>query len=101
MLRRKLLWQDGVAPSNCGVGQAAPGFAEMPPGRGTMHEEQDHHGIRYRVRVLGVRRWRWEVEPPAGVLGLRFQCGELEGEPEDAVRAAKNAIERQTGQFEY
>jgi hypothetical protein len=66
-----------------------------------MYEEQDHHGIRYRVHVLGVRRWRWEIEPPSGVLGLRFQCGELEGEPEDAVRAAKHAIESQTGQFEH
>ena len=66
-----------------------------------MHEEQDHHGIRYRVRVLGARRWHWEIEPPFSVLGLRFQCGDLEGGHDDAVRAAKNAIERQTRQFEH
>jgi hypothetical protein len=66
-----------------------------------MIEEQDHRGIRYRVRVLSARRWHWEVAPPFGVLGLRFQCGELEGGHDDAVRAAKNAIERQTGQFEH
>ncbi len=66
----------------------------------SMVEEQDHRGIRYRVRILGARRWHWEIEPPFGVLGLRFQCGELEGGHEDAVRAAKNAIESQTGQFE-
>ena len=65
-----------------------------------MIEEQDHRGIRYRVRILGARRWHWEVEPPFGVLGLSFQCGELEGDHADAVRAARNAIESQTGQFE-
>jgi hypothetical protein len=72
----------------------------MARGSGTMIEEQDHRGIRYRVRVLSTQRWRWEVEPPAGVLGLTFQSGELDGERDDAVRAAKNAIESQTGQFE-
>ena len=69
-----------------------------------MGDEQDHRGIRYRVHALSLergpaRRWKWEVEPPAAVRGLKAQSGELEGNREDAVRAAKLAIDAQTGQF--
>lgn len=65
-----------------------------------MNEEQNHRGIRYRVRALQARRWKWEVEPPAAVLGLKAESGELDGERDDAVRAAKMAIESQTRQFD-
>jgi hypothetical protein len=67
-----------------------------------MSDEQDHRGIRYRVRALAhgaARRWKWEVEPPVSVVGLRLESGELEGNREDAVRAAKLAIETQTRQL--
>ena len=71
-----------------------------------MSDEQDHRGIRYRVHALSLdrgpaRRWKWEVEPPAAVLGLKPQSGELEGNRDDAVRAAKTAIETQTSQFDH
>lgn len=64
-----------------------------------MNEDQSHRGIRYRVRSLQARRWKWEVEPPAAVLGLKPESGELDGDRDDAVRAAKMAIESQTRQF--
>jgi hypothetical protein len=68
-----------------------------------MSDEQDHRGIRYRVRALslnqGARRWKWEVEPPVSVVGLKLESGELEGNREDAVRAAKAAIDTQTRQL--
>lgn len=66
-----------------------------------MSDEQDHRGIRYRVRALSLgrgamRRWKWEVEPPVSVVGLKIESGELKGNREDAVRAAKLAIDTQT-----
>ncbi len=64
-----------------------------------MNDEHNHRGIRYRVRALQARRWKWEVEPPAGVLGLKAESGELDGDREDAVTAAKTAIEGQTRHF--
>ncbi len=64
-----------------------------------MSDELNHRGIRFRVRSLQTRRWKWEVEPPAAVRGLSAQSGELEGDRDDAVRAAKLAIETQTSQF--
>jgi hypothetical protein len=67
-----------------------------------MSDEQDHRGIRYRVHALSLgpaRRWKWEVAPPVSVQGLRAESGELEGSREDAVRAAKLAIEAQTRHF--
>jgi hypothetical protein len=72
------------------------------PGK-IMSDEQDHRGIRYRVHALNrgpARRWKWEVEPPVAVRGLKAQSGELEGNRDDAVRAAKLAIDAQTGHFE-
>jgi hypothetical protein len=64
-----------------------------------MNDEQSHRGIRYRVRALQARRWKWEVEPPVAVLGLRAESGELDGDRDDAVKAAKLAIESQTRPF--
>ena len=69
-----------------------------------MSEEQDHRGIRYRVLATSLgkgpaRRWKWEVAPPASVQGLKAESGELEGNREDAVRAAKLAIDSQTRHF--
>ena len=69
-----------------------------------MSEEQDHRGIRYRVLSMSLhqgtgRRWKWEVAPPASVQGLWPESGELEGNREDAVRAAKLAIDTQTRHF--
>jgi hypothetical protein len=58
-----------------------------------------HRGIGYSLHSLGARRWRWEVRPPTGVLGLRSATGEIEGELRDAECAAQNVIEQQTGQY--
>jgi hypothetical protein len=58
-----------------------------------------HRGIGYSLHNLGARRWRWEVSPPASVLGLRFASGEVEGELRDADIAAQSSIEEQTGHF--
>lgn len=65
-----------------------------------MSDEQSHRGIRYRVRALQPRRWKWDVEPPAAVRGLKAQSGELEGDRDDAIRAARFAIDSQTRQFD-
>jgi hypothetical protein len=58
-----------------------------------------HRGIRYSVRKMGQELWRWEVLPPAGVLGMFRQTGQVDGDKRDAMRAARAAIEIQTGQY--
>lgn len=60
-----------------------------------MSGKYEYHGIQYSVTPVGTRRWRWEVAPPLCVLGLKAQAGEIEGERDQAVRAAVAAIKNQ------
>ncbi len=61
-------------------------------------EKLQHRGVVYSIRRLAGQRWRWAVEPPACVVGLKQEQGEVEGSQDEALRAARAAIERQTGQ---
>lgn len=61
--------------------------------------DRTHRGIAYSIRHLGEQRWKWEIAPPQCIKGLRLQNGEITGECDDAVAAARNAIEIQTRQF--
>ena len=58
-----------------------------------------HRGISYFVRDKGDGRWKWEINPPASIRGLRAESGEVAGEQSDAVMAAKKAIDCQTRAF--
>jgi hypothetical protein len=60
-----------------------------------------HRGIFYSIRRLSEQRWKWEIEPPACIKGLRTENGEVEGERTNAVAAAQNAIDVQTQQFTH
>ena len=64
-----------------------------------MSVDSTYRGIFFAVRNLGVRRWKWEIDPPKSVKGLYPAAGELDGELADAVVAAKQAIEVQTEQY--
>ena len=54
-----------------------------------------HCGVVFSVKPVGVRRWQWAVSPPTCVLGLSEETGEVDGERDDAIRAARKAIETQ------
>jgi len=54
-----------------------------------------YRGICYAVRNVGNSVWQWEIYPPEAVIGLRFEAGKVTGESNDAVRAAKQAIDSQ------
>jgi len=54
-----------------------------------------HREIGFSVKEIGASRWRWIVEPPSSVSGLKRKIGEVIGERADAVAAAKLEIERQ------
>jgi hypothetical protein len=58
-----------------------------------------HRGIFYLVHDTGEGRWKWEIQPPECIQGLRVQSGEVEGRQADAVIAAKKAIDSQTRSF--
>jgi hypothetical protein len=63
-------------------------------------EELVHRGVRYRVQAMQAHRWRWQVEPPMSVLGLHSEDGELAGTRQDAIKAARHAIDAQTRHFD-
>jgi hypothetical protein len=75
--------------------------AKLPCRNGGVIVEKDgtHRGIAYRIHWLREARWKWEVEPPACIKGLRSENGQVSGEKTDAIAAARNAIEIQTRQF--
>jgi hypothetical protein len=62
---------------------------------------QHHRGIGFAVERLSERQWRWEISPPGCVLGLFDQSGDINGDVVDAIRAARAAIETQTGQYSH
>lgn len=64
-----------------------------------MEKDGTHRGIAYCIHRLSAQRWKWEVQPPACIKGLRSENGEISGEKIDAITAARNAIEIQTRQF--
>ena len=78
-----------VCLSGLGNGEAKMGFS------------QHHRGIGFAVERLSERQWRWEISPPACVLGLCDQRGDIIGDVVDAIRAARAAIETQTGQHSH
>lgn len=61
--------------------------------------DNTYRGIAYSIRRLSEQRWKWEIEPPNCIRGLRNQDGEVDGAQTDAIAAAHNAIEIQTRQF--
>jgi hypothetical protein len=75
-------------------------FARLGPDRGQrMSGGSYHRGILYLVRDTGEGRWKWEIQPPDCIRGLRAESGEVEGRQADAVIAAKKAIDSQTQAF--
>ena len=58
-----------------------------------------YRGIFYSVVPVGERRWKWEIEPPKSVRGLRPESGEIEGLAPDAIAAARSAIDSQTKHY--
>ena len=72
----------------------------LPEG-GTINNNATHSGIFYSIRRLSEQRWKWEIEPPECIKGLRRENGEVDGEQTDAVSAACKAIEFQTQQFTH
>jgi hypothetical protein len=48
---------------------------------------------------VGERRWKWEIEPPKSVKGLRPESGEIDGMAPDAIAAARSAIDSQTKHY--
>ena len=62
---------------------------------------QHHRGVGYLVKRLSKDQWHWEVSPPACVIGLCDQRGDITGDLADAIRAAHAAIEAQTGQYSH
>ena len=64
-----------------------------------MSEELNYRGIFYCVTQLADLRWKWEIEPPQCVNGLRPENGVVDGAEADAVLAAKKAIDLQTRCF--
>jgi len=67
----------------------------------TVSNDKPHRGIFYSIRHLGEQRWKWEIEPPQCIKGLRTENGEVEGGRTDAVAAAQRAIDIQTQQFTH
>ena len=60
---------------------------------------ESYRGIFYSIVPVGERRWKWEIEPPRSVKGLRPESGEIEGLAPDAIAAARSAIDSQTEYF--
>ena len=60
-----------------------------------MDEGPSHHGIAFSVQQAGIGLWKWAIHPPQSVQGLRALSGELAGDRDDAIAAAKRAIEAQ------
>lgn len=55
-----------------------------------------HRGICYSVRKLEGSIWQWEVLPPiTAVKGYRRESGKISGGSQDAILAAKKAIDAQ------
>lgn len=57
--------------------------------------EDYYRGIRYCVTEPRQGRWKWEIHPPECVKGWAKASGEVDGQRDDAVAAAKRHIERQ------
>ena len=55
-----------------------------------------HRGIGYSIRNLGHSEWLWEIHPPVqAVKGLELASGKVLGDSNEAIRAAKRAIDLQ------
>ena len=59
-----------------------------------------HRGISFSVEPIGDYRWKWKIEPPTAVKGLRPQQGEIGGGLHDATDAARRAIDWQITQWD-
>ena len=66
-----------------------------------MSGEKTHRGIYYSIRRMSEQRWKWEIDPPDCIRGLRIESGEVEGRRIDAITAARKAIDMQTQQFTH
>ena len=64
-----------------------------------MSEELHYRGISYTLMQVSDLRWKWEIEPPQCVNGLRPENGLVDGTEADAALAAKKAIDLQTRCF--
>lgn len=56
----------------------------------------EHRGIRFSIRESEHGVWSWQIQPPDCVIGLRPDDGTVAGDRNDAISAAKKAIEDQT-----
>ena len=56
---------------------------------------EPYQGIEYSVSNIGGDRWRWTLHPKleSGVAG-RIESGEVSGTQDDAIEAAKAAIDK-------
>ena len=61
-----------------------------------MNASTDHRGIGYSTADLGKGRWRWTLHPkkPVGALTeAKIHTREVSGTRDDAIAAAKKAID--------